>query len=105
MIADVELNRLPLLPGAAELAAQGNKTRASASNRSFVESMLKIESDVDGLLLEFAFDAQTSGGLLISVAAERADELIQRAQEGGAAASCIVGHVESKREEAVNIRR
>lgn len=100
----LELHRLPLLPGAAELAQQGNKTRASASNRSYVESMLKIEPDVDELLLEFVFDAQTSGGLLISVAAERADELVQRAVEGGAAASCIVGYVETKRDEAVTIR-
>ena len=100
----IELQRLPLLPGALELARKGNKTRASASNRSFVESILQIAPDVDPLLLEFAFDAQTSGGLLISVAPERADELVDRAREGGAELTCVVGFVESRDAKAVEIR-
>jgi selenide,water dikinase len=100
----IELQRLPLLPGALELARKGNKTRASASNRSFVESVLQIAPDVDPLLLEFAFDAQTSGGLLISVAPERADELVDRAREGGAELTCVVGFVESRDAKAVEIR-
>ena len=94
----LEIDRLPLLPGAEDLARQGNKTRASATNRSFAESTMRIEGEPESLRLEFAFDAQTSGGLLISVAEERADELVERAQNAGAKNACIVGSVQEKRD-------
>ena len=92
----LELHRLPLLPGAAELARQGNQTRASATNRQFVEPGLRREGNLDRTWLEFVFDAQTSGGLLISVAPDRAEELITRAHANGAAAAAIVGSVVAK---------
>ncbi len=92
----IEIERLPLLPGAAELARKGNKTRASASNRSFAERTMRIEGRPDPLKLEFVFDAQTSGGLLISIAADRADQLVERAKAGGADAACIIGSVQEQ---------
>ncbi len=94
----IELGRLPLLPGARELAQRGNRTRASTTNRGFVEPHLTFDSQVDDELLEFAFDAQTSGGLLISVADDKAEELVSLAREGGAAATCVVGRVEDRDE-------
>ena len=89
----LQLPNLPLLAGAKSLAEQGYKTRATATNRAFVEPITQIDGSPDPQLLEFVFDAQTSGGLLISVSADRADELVNRAQEGGAVASAIVGEV------------
>ncbi len=94
----LNVNQLPLLPGAEALARQGNRTRASATNRRFAEATMSIEGEVDPLQLEFVFDAQTSGGLLISVAAERADELIQRCKNGGVAAAGAIGVVEPQRD-------
>ena len=90
---ELHLDKLPILPGAAELLGQGFFTRASASNRSFVQGFTRIESGADEQALEFAFDAQTSGGLLLSVAENRADELVARVHEGGAEAACVVGRV------------
>jgi hypothetical protein len=49
----LELNRLPLLPGAIDLARKGNKTRASASNRSFSQSTVSVDADADPILTEF----------------------------------------------------
>ena len=100
----LELNRLPILPGVEELIRSGNQTRASASNRSYAESQTRIVADADSLLLELVFDAQTSGGLLISVAAGRADELVRQTRDRGAEAACIVGSVGHKEEMAVSIR-
>ncbi len=92
----IDIGRLPMLPGAEELARRGNKTRASATNRTYVQRTMKIEGKPDSVRLEFAFDAQTSGGLLISVPADRADELVQRAKANGAKAACIIGEVREK---------
>jgi selenide,water dikinase len=89
----LELSRLPLLPGAELIARRPFLTRASASNASYVASSLRIEGQPDPARLEFFYDAQTSGGLLISVPADRAEELVTLAQAKGATASCIVGEV------------
>jgi selenide,water dikinase len=100
----LELGRLPVLPAAELLARAGNQTRASASNRRFVEPIMRIEGAPDKTRLEFAFDAQTSGGLLISVAPDRAEELVAKARAGGAAAACVVGSVHPKQEASIVIR-
>ena len=75
------------------LARRGNKTRASATNRRFMEPMMRVDGQPDTTRLEFAFDAQTSGGLLISVDAERADELVESVRNEGANYACVVGEV------------
>jgi selenide,water dikinase len=100
----IDLPRLPLLAGAEALARQGNKTRASATNRAFTESMTKFEGPNDPLRLEFVFDAQTSGGLLIAVPADRAGELIERAQADGAEATCVIGEVLAKQDVSLLLR-
>ena len=89
----LDLERLPLLTGAMELARRGYQTRASASNRNFAQSSLRIEGKPDPVLEEFAFDAQTSGGLLIAVAVEQAEKLVEHARSAGATATCIIGEV------------
>ncbi len=97
----LEIDRLPLLPGAQELAASGNKTRASASNRAFSARQTHIEGMPDAVTLEFVFDAQTSGGMLIAIDADRADQLVQHARNAGAEATTIVGLVRKQEEVAL----
>jgi len=89
----LDLAQLPLLAGALELSRQGNLTRASKTNRSFAENEMSIKPDADPELLEFVFDAQTSGGLLISVAAGRSTELVGRLHDEGISAATVIGEV------------
>ncbi len=94
----LEIASLPILSGALELARQGNRTRASGSNRDFARPFSREEGNPDKLNLEFAYDAQTSGGLLISVEADRAEELVRQARSRGAEATAVVGEVIAKQE-------
>lgn len=100
----IDVGRLPLLPGSVELARSGNKTRASATNRSFLVDHMHIEDGIDPVRLEFVFDAQTSGGLLISVAEDRAEELVRHARDAGAEAACIVGSVREQEDVSLILR-
>lgn len=100
----LDLNRLPLLPGALELARAGYQTRASTSNRNYAQSSLRIDGTPNPLLEELAFDAQTSGGLLIAVVAEQAEKLIEHARSAGATATCLVGEVLAKEEVSLILR-
>jgi selenide,water dikinase len=99
-----ELSRLPLLPGATALAHRPYLTRASATNAAYVAAGLKVEQTPDPVRLEFFYDAQTSGGLLISVPADRAEALVANARKRGAASACIVGEVLDRQEAALVIR-
>lgn len=100
----LELSRLPLLPGAEELAKRRFLTRASKTNASYVEPALRIEGRPSATRLEFFYDAQTSGGLLISVPAARADDLVKSVRAKGATAACVVGEVTEMGDKALVLR-
>jgi selenide,water dikinase len=89
----LELSRLPLLPGVERLARKPYLTRASKTNAEYVAAGLKIEGKPDAVRLEVFYDAQTSGGLFISVPAENAQSLVDACRDRGASAACIVGEV------------
>lgn len=100
----LDLPSLPLLPGVERLVSPAHRSRASASNRQFMESSLRMEGDPDPIALEIAFDAQTSGGLLIAVPGPRADEAVAHARQHGAAFACVVGRVVESQDCAVVVR-
>jgi selenide,water dikinase len=75
----LEVARLPLLPGALELAEAGQWSGGMKRNRRHVEATfgprLEIAAGVPEAPLSLLFEAETSGGLLFSVRPERADEV------------------------------
>jgi selenide,water dikinase len=94
---EIHLQRLPLFPGVLELVKGGFFTRASKSNRSFVAAGMGLEPEADPLLVEMIFDAQTSGGLFISVAADHAEALVGELKRRGCPAANVVGMVVGRR--------
>jgi selenide,water dikinase len=98
----IELFQLPLIPGTQQLAQSGEHTsRATVSNRNFVEPMMRIDDKPDALRLEYLFDAQTSGGLLISIAPDNVEKLIQMCHDRGAEAAVVIGKVEAKQDVSI----
>lgn len=94
---------LPLLPGAHLLAEQRLFTRANATNRAHVAPSMQIDPGTDELLAEFLFDPQTSGGLLISLSADRADALVASLRSAGVEAAAVIGSVEPRGEVALRV--
>jgi len=88
----IYLDRLPLLDGVEELVQRKFFTRASKTNRSYVEPGLRVEGNPDPIRLEVFYDAQTSGGLLIAVEPSRLAELVERLQASGCLAA-VIGEV------------
>jgi selenide,water dikinase len=89
----LEVSRLPLLPGSQVLARKPFLSRASASNAAYVASALQFEGKPETSRLEFVYDAQTSGGLLISVPSDRAQAVEAAARQRGAEHTRIIGRV------------
>ena len=100
----IELSRLPLLPGAERLAHKPYLTRASATNAAYIGQALRIDGKPDPVRLEFFYDAQTSGGLLISVPRENAEALVEDLRKRGAASACVIGEIKEKQENALILR-
>ncbi len=100
----ISLSKLPLIAGAQPLARRPYLTRASATNASYVAEGLRIEGKPDPVRLEFYYDAQTSGGLFISVAADKAEALVTGVRNRGAAAACIIGEVVERDNAALVLR-
>jgi selenide,water dikinase len=99
-----ELSRLPLLPGADKLAHKPYFTRARSTNISYAGSSLRIEGPADDVRLEFLYDPQTSGGLLISVPAAQAEKLVEMAKANGANATTVVGEVIERADVSLVVR-
>jgi selenide,water dikinase len=66
----VRASRLPLLPGAVDLAERGIETGGAAYNRRFAAGRVRID-DVAAALVALAFDPQTSGGMLAAIPERR----------------------------------
>jgi selenide,water dikinase len=67
-------DRVPILESARELAGMGILPEGSYANKHFCSSMVRVDRGVDDLLVDLIFDAQTSGGLLLAVPSDRAEE-------------------------------
>ena len=72
---------VPLIKGALELAAAGMLTSGDKSNRAYVGEDVTLGEGVSKELASLLFDPQTAGGLLISVASERAPDLLKSLRE------------------------
>ncbi len=67
----LEAARLPALAGAVAAAEAGVRTGGDPRNRDYVEGVAELR-EVPEAIVALAFDPQTAGGLLFTVAAERA---------------------------------
>jgi selenide,water dikinase len=91
--AAVSLAALPVLPGARELLENGVAPGGTHRNVSSVEDVVTWDAaltEEDRLLL---CDAQTSGGLLMSVPANKVDALVAALREEGAPCAAVVGRI------------
>jgi selenide,water dikinase len=92
--ASVAIADVPLLPGVAELAAQGFITGASARNWAGYGRDVELDavSDVQRALLT---DPQTSGGLLVACAPDAVDTVLQQFRAEGFDAAAVIGRLEA----------
>ncbi len=80
---------LPLLEGAEECVRAGFIPGGLKANRDFAECAVEYEPGTSEELRTLMFDPQTAGGLLISVAAEDADELLRALRQHEVPAAAI----------------
>lgn len=80
---ELEANAIPLLPGALAYARAGYVPGGTVDNRSYYSQSTEFNAALPEAATRLLFDAQTSGGLFFSIAAEHVERLIGAAEADG----------------------
>ena len=91
--ATVRLGDVPVLPGAWELLEQGTAPGGTHRNLAGVQDYVDWDAAVGGLGQLLLCDAQTSGGLLISVASAKLPDLLASLEDLGVDTRAVIGEV------------
>ena len=98
---NIHLKKVPLIGNTYNLIDEGCIPGASFRNLEFVDEHLHTEPGMDYNLKMVAFDAQTSGGLLISVPPENTEKMINDLHEAGLTSASLIGMVSEKKEKYI----
>jgi len=95
---DVEIDHaaLPLIDGAADLATGGTVPGGTLNNKAYVDPHVDWGSGVSDTYRILACDAQTSGGLLATVAKDKAHDAVEALQAAGVESAAVIGRFVQK---------
>ena len=94
--AVLNMDRLPLLPGALEVVQQGIFSSLQPQNIRLRRAIREVEQAARHPYYALLFDPQTAGGLLASIPAEQAQACIRELQALGYRDTVIVGTVQAQ---------
>ena len=92
----IQSKNIPIFPEAMDYARLGLIPGGAYSNRQFFSCRVEVDPDVPNLLIDLLYDPQTSGGLLISLPAEKATRLMETLKKEENIDSSLVGEVVKK---------
>ena len=95
---------VPLLPETERYARMGLIPAGTIRNRDFRLPMIELATEISDERLLILFDAQTSGGLLISVPEQEADMLLQRMHEEGIEEATLIGEVTAESKGKITVK-
>ena len=91
----LDFDRLPLLPGVADLARAGHTTGASTRNWASYGGEVELGEGCSDWQRAILTDPQTSGGLLVSCAADTADAVLAIFARHGFTEAGVIGRLEA----------
>jgi len=103
--AEINMDLIPLLRGAKHLAEDGYISGGTARNTEAIMPSVTAEEEITDIEFSLLADAQTSGGLLISVPEGRSEDLIKQLVDNNTLHSAVIGQVSTQSDTSVIIRR
>lgn len=103
--AEINMDSIPLLRGAKHLAEDGYISGGTARNTEAIMPSVTAEEEITDIEFSLLADAQTSGGLLISVPEGRSEDLIKQLVDNKTLYSVVIGQVSTQSDTSVIIRR
>jgi selenide,water dikinase len=101
--ATVNWSSIPMLPGAIDLAHAGSTSGGTRRNMEALEGKISYGEGITDFEFMVLSDAQTSGGLLISVPEERSEALVKSLVTNQTLYSTGIGRVSNNEETVGNI--
>ena len=92
----IELDRIPLLDGAIETVSRGIFSTLQPQNLRLRRAIANTEEAAGDPCYPLIFDPQTSGGLLASVPARKADHCLERLRKLGYPCAAVIGEVRER---------
>ncbi len=92
---ELQMDRIPLLPGVLELAAQGMVTGASGRNWASYGAEVSLSAQISPAQQALLSDPQTSGGLLVSCDPAIVDDVLACFHTQGFADARVIGRMSS----------
>jgi selenide, water dikinase len=96
--------QVPLLDGALTCVDRGFVPGGLTANRDFAECLVTYSDSVPANLRTLLFDPQTAGGLLISLPAQEADQLVTELRQAGVVAAAKIGEAFASEKPAIEVR-
>ena len=101
--AKLQLSRIPTIPGAWALVEQGIAPGGTHRNLQGANQLVEWHEELSEPAKLLLCDAQTSGGLLMSVPAERTSLLMKELEAAGVSGAAVIGEVLAGGESAAEV--
>jgi len=102
--AIINSSSLPLLPDVLSFVEKGFLTGGGLENYKFASKDVEIDGEVSRELVMVLYDPQTSGGLLVSIPEEMAEDYMESILKRGVDEARIVGRVVEESEKRIIVK-
>ena len=102
--ANINSNDIPVIEGTWDLLREGILPGGTMRNKDSVESSIEWHDDLSEESKLLLCDAQTSGGLLISVSEDKTDELLNKLIENGVKSSALIGTIKAQESALIEVK-
>jgi selenide,water dikinase len=94
--AEIEMNNIPKIEPVVDMAAAGVIPGGTENNLNYLANWVVWPENISPLEKYILCDAQTSGGLLISIAQKKAPDLVKSLHAAGVSEAAIIGRFTKK---------
>ena len=96
-------SKVPFFEGAIPLITAGFVPGGTNNNRYYLQDKVTFPANISWEKSTLLFDAQTSGGLLISVASDKVDRLTEQLMHRGVETVAVIGEVVEKHQGKIEV--
>lgn len=101
---NIDLASVSIYPATTKMMQKGIRTGVTLSNKESAAGCVRLERELPREREMILYDPQTSGPLMISVPAKKADLLVTKLKEKGVTDAAIIGDVEASAEYGLFVR-
>ncbi len=95
---EIDSKNVPILEGAIEMAQMGIVPSGAYNNMGYIQDDVMKDESVPECIEDCLYDPQTSGGLLVAVRADQAEDIVKDMLANGSIVAEVIGEVKEKYE-------